>query len=128
MIRSNFQLIVRQGLFLTAFGLLIFNACKKSDTAPDVDCSTVTGATFTTNSGKMASILSTKCGTGTACHGQGSSYDWQYTGNYDDMKTHFSHMYSETVLDKAMPPKGSTQLTQEEINQFECWKQSSFPK
>ena len=127
--------ILKRTLVALSLGIVLFNACKKSDSSSDspspsasLDCSKVTGATFTTSSGTMASLLSTKCGSGSSCHGSGSLNDWAYSGNYDDLKSHFSHMYTHTINDKKMPPSGSPQLTQEEIDRFECWQRAGFPK
>ena len=105
--------------------LTILDSCKKKD---DVDCSTVTGATFTSNSGVIASILESKCSTAN-CHkagGAGSAH-WEWVANYDTVQQHFEHML-EAVEKGEMPEAGSTQLTTEEKNQLICWKNSGYPE
>ena len=77
----------------------------------------------------MKAVISNKCTNGN-CHGAGGegSEHWEYSDNYNTMKEHFDHMYDATVLEKEMPPSGSPQLTQEEINMFQCWKEAGFPE
>ena len=111
-------------IFLFVFVVLVANACKKDD---KVDCSTVAGATFTSNGGKMQALLQNKCSS-TSCHGTGGegTQHWTYYAEYDSLTPHFEHMYEAVVLEKEMPQAGSPQLTQEELDVFECWKQSGF--
>lgn len=115
-------------VFITVFGLTLFQACKNDD-EPKVDCSKVTGATFTTNSGKAESLLKSKCD-GASCHAVGgdAASHWALNGDYDKMKVHFDHMYEEAIEEKKMPPAGAPALTQAEIDLFQCWKEAGFPK
>jgi uncharacterized membrane protein len=113
-------------IFFCAFVALVTNACKKDD---EVDCSKVTGATFTTNSGKMHAIIASKCTNGN-CHNVGNdgAQHWAYYAEYDSLTTHFDHMYEAVIIEKEMPQAGSPQLTQDELDAFECWKQAGFPE
>lgn len=118
-------------VLMTAFSLftlliLATNACKKDD---KVDCRKVTGATFISNGGKMQAILASKCTNGN-CHNVGNdgAQHWAYYTEYDSLTPHFEHMYEAVVIEKEMPQAGSTQLTEEEIDAFECWKQAGFPE
>lgn len=112
--------------FLTAVFILVNVACKKDG---KVDCNKVTGATFSSNNGKMQSILATKCTNGN-CHNVGNdgAQHWAYYTEYDSLTPHFEHMYEAVVIEKEMPQAGSTQLTEEEIDAFECRKQAGFPE
>lgn len=113
--------------FLFAFVMLSSNACKKDD--DKVDCSKVTGATFSSNSGKIQAILASKCTNGN-CHNVGNdgAQHWAYYAEYDSLTPHFEHMYEAVIVEKEMPQAGSSQLTEEELDAFECWKQAGFPK
>ena len=112
---------------LLFLGFFIINACKKDD--DKVDCSKVTGATFISNSGKIQTILANNCSSIT-CHGAGGdgTQHWTFTTEYDSLVPHFDHMYEAVVIEKVMPRPGSPQLTQEELDVFECWKQAGFPE
>ncbi|MBN8679218.1 MAG: hypothetical protein J0M29_13400 [Chitinophagales bacterium] len=113
-------------LFITAMFILATNACKKDE---KVDCSKITGATFSSNSGKMQAILASKCTNGN-CHNVGNdgAQHWAYYTEYDSLTPHFEHMYEAVVIEKEMPQAGSPQLTEEEIDAFECRKQAGFPE
>ena len=119
------SLIFKVSTALIVVILFVANACKKDD---DVDCSKVTGATFSTNSGKIAAILENKCAT-TGCHATGGSgaVHWEWEANYDTVQQHFEHML-EAIEAGEMPEAGSTELTDEEMNQLECWKNSGYPE
>jgi uncharacterized membrane protein len=120
------SLIFRSSGVILFVILVLSNACKKDDNG--VDCSTVTGATFTTNSGKIASILGAKCSNAN-CHGTGGAgaVHWAWSTDYEMVKEHFEHML-EAIEEGSMPKAGSTQLTDEEKDQLECWKSSGYPK
>lgn len=106
--------------------MLAANACKKDD---KVDCSKVTGATFTSNGGKMQALLQNKCSS-VSCHGGSGdgTQHWTYSAEYNSLTPHFEHMYEAVVIEKEMPQSGSPQLTQEELDAFECWEQAGFPE
>lgn len=114
-------------LFLLTFVVFVANACKKDD--DKLDCSKITGATFSSNGGKMQAIFASKCTNGN-CHNVGNdgAQHWAYYAEYDSLTPHFEHMYEAVVIEKEMPQAGSPQLTQEELDAFECWKQAGFPK
>lgn len=120
------SLIFKASAVLTVVVLLLANACKKED--DPVDCSKVAGATFSTNSGKIATLLENKCAT-TGCHAAGGagSVHWEWEANYDTLQPHFEHML-EAIEAGEMPEAGSTKLTAEEMDQLECWKNSGYPK
>lgn len=104
------------------------SSCGKDDEQPKVDCSTVTGATFTTNSGKIAAILESKCGI-TDCHsagGEGAAH-WEWEADYATVQPHFDHML-DAVEEGIMPDVGTTPLTEEEKDQLLCWKEAGFPE
>lgn len=103
-------------------------ACDKGNDKPKVDCSTVTGSTFTSNSGKIATILESKCATA-GCHAAGGAgtVHWEWSTDYDTVKEHFGHML-EAVESGEMPEEGSTELTDEEMNQLLCWQEAGFPE
>jgi uncharacterized membrane protein len=111
---------------LLFLGFFIMNACKKDD--DKVDCSKVTGATFTSNSGKIAAILESRCGVAT-CHAPGGegAIHWEWEVNYDSIQPHFDHML-EAVESGEMPEAGSTPLTEEEKDRLLCWKEAGFPE
>lgn len=104
--------------------MLATNACKKD---AKLDYSKVTGTTFTSNDGTMQALLQNKCGSVT-CHGAGGdgAQHWKYYAEYDSLTPHFEHMYEAVVIQKEMPKAGAPQLTQEELDAFECWEQAGF--
>jgi hypothetical protein len=108
--------------------LFLFSACEDEEgpSNTNVDCNTVTGATFTSNGGKIKSILENKCGSG-KCHGSGGdgARDWTYSSTYAGNQSRFSSIASE-VKSGRMPEPGATKLTQEEFNQIICWSQNGF--
>ena len=60
-------------LSMAAFVVAVaMTSCKDDDGKPKVDCTTVTGATFTSNSGKMATLIESKCATA-GCHATGGA-------------------------------------------------------
>lgn len=115
-------------VMLALTSLVFFFACKKEDNKREVDCTTVTGATFTTNSGKLATILESKCGV-SGCHASGGegAQHWEWAADYNAVKPHFDHML-EAVEDGSMPEAGSAQLTDEELDLLTCWKKAGFPE
>lgn len=115
-------------LVMFALATVTLLACGKDDDKPKVDCSTVTGATFTTNNAKIATILESKCAT-TDCHASGGagSAHWEWSTDYDTVKEHFGHML-EAVESGEMPDEGSTELTDEEMDQLLCWQEAGFPE
>lgn len=70
----------------------------------------------------------TKCAT-TNCHAAGGAgaVHWKCVANYDTIQQHFVHM-SEAIEEGSMPETGSTELTDEEKDRLECWKESGYPK
>lgn len=59
--------------------------------------------------------------------GNDGAQHWAYYAEYDSLTPHFEHMYEAVVVEKEMPQTGSPQLTEEELDAFECWKQAGFP-
>jgi uncharacterized membrane protein len=134
--RLKFFLIMKK--YISVFGktmlvmaaiasITFFAACKKDDKRV-VDCSAVTGATFSTNSGKLSAILAIKCGA-SACHSAGGAGagHWEWSADYNAVKPHFEHML-EAVEDGDMPEAGSPKLTEEELDLLSCWKESGYPE
>lgn len=121
-VKKTSPLSIAAILLLSIFAVL--HSCKKDD---KLDCSTITGATFSTNAGKMQAILSNKCGL-SACHGIGGAGagEWTYSTQYSSVQPHFNKMYDAVFVKKTMPKTGATQLTQAELDVFQCWKESGF--
>jgi len=120
---KNKMIIISVLTFLT-----IVAACKKD--SRDVDCNTITGATFTSNGGKMQSILETRCGV-TSCHAPGGfgNDEWTYYDEYDSISFEFDRMYEQAIELGNMPPDtAASDLTSDERDVFECWKQAGFPE
>ena len=103
------------------FGTLVtFNACKK-DKAPDVDCSTISGATYNL---KVQEIISENC---LGCHATGGSAEGDGVfETYAQAKSKGEDIYEESVLSKSMPPSGA--LSDSLINILHCWKEAGYPQ
>lgn len=116
-----------KSMTLTILVSLYLVACA-NNTNDILDCSTINGTTFSSNGGKMQSILVTKC-SGVACHSSGgaASNHW-IVGEYNVLNAHFFDEVLSTVRSGTMPPSGSPKLTNEELDQFECWSNAGFPK
>jgi|GEM_PF-1297517 len=123
-VKKTSPLSIAAILLLSVFTILY--SCKKDD---KLDCSTLTGATFSTNAGKMQAILANKCAL-PACHGVGGagSANWTYSTDYNSIIPHFDGMYESVFVNKTMPKTGATPLTQSELDAFQCWKDSGFPE
>jgi hypothetical protein len=112
------------GLILILLVLTI--ACKYDNSA--LDCSTITGATYNSNGGKIESIVINKC-SGAACHSSGGTGSIHWTvGSYETLGTHFFDEAVESLKNGEMPPAGSPKLTGTELDQIECWADSGYPK
>lgn len=96
------------------------NSCKK-DEAPDVDCSTISGATY---NAKVKPIIDAYC---VGCHSAGgeAENDGKFT-TFAEVSAHTDHIYDESVLEKTMPPSGA--LPDSLINILHCWKEAGFPQ
>lgn len=106
--------------------LFLVISCKNDHQA--LDCSAITGATFKNNGGKIESILINKC-SGAPCHSAGGSGSIHWVvGTYEALGDHFFEEAAGTVSNGTMPPAGSPKLSSTELNQFECWKDSNYPK
>lgn len=103
------------------FGTIVtFNACKK-DQAPDVDCSTISGATYNL---KVQEIISENC---LGCHATGGSAEGDGVfETYAQAKSKGGDIYEEAVLEKAMPPDNP--LPDSLINILHCWKEAGYPE
>jgi len=102
-------------LFVITAATLVFFACKKDmQTATVVDCS---GApkTFATD---VNPIIQASCGTGSGCHGSGSSNGPGPLLNYSAVFSAHSDIRS-AVASGHMPLNGS--LTAPEKNAILCW-------
>lgn len=103
------------------FGIaLSFNACKH-DAIPNVDCTTIDGATY---NGKVQEIISENC---LGCHATGGSAagDGVFE-TYSQAKNKGEKIYQEAVLSKSMPQAGP--LSDSLINILHCWKEGGFPE
>ncbi|MEP7269083.1 MAG: hypothetical protein ABI844_15800 [Saprospiraceae bacterium] len=114
----------RQVYLLFLFSTILFGCTSKTT---ELDCSTITGANFSTNGGKLEAIIQSKCAS-SKCHSAGGegSVHW-IIGTYEDEKIHFDHML-ESIKSGEMPQAGSPPLTNSEKDLFDCWSQSGFPK
>ena len=103
------------------FGTLVtFNACKH-DKIPNVDCTTIDGATYDL---KVQEIISENC---LGCHATGGSAEGDGVfETYTQAKNHGEHIYEEAVLSKSMPPSGA--LSDSLINILHCWKEAGYPQ
>jgi len=111
-------------LFVSAvFSTLI--SCT-SDTAVVADCTTITGATFSTNSGKLSSMIQSKC-SGSTCHSPGGKEAKEFLATTDyNAITSFLSRGATSVLNGSMP-EGS-KLSTAELELWQCWKESGFPQ
>lgn len=116
---------MKKGTLLSAAGLTLVAiltaiSCTKESTST-VDCNKY-NSTYNSN---MKAIIDAKCGT---CHTAGGSA--QFSGVYDsyaDMKNGLDVMWLE-IKEGRMPQPGSTPLTAEEKEAFECWEKAGFPE
>ena len=83
---------------------------------------------FNSNRGQTATLRESKCATA-GCHATGGAggEHWEWSTDYDTVKEHFGHML-EAVEAGTMPEEGSTELTDEEMDQLLCWKEAGFPE
>ena len=114
---------------IIVFVLIVsWSSCSKNNVAyvSTTDCSTVVGATFSSNTGQMYSIISSKCG-GTTCHRAGGSESGRFlvTNNYASIKP-FLTTATRSVLDGSMPETGS--LSTAELEKWQCWSNNGFPQ
>ena len=115
-------------LVMASIVILTLIACGKNDVKPTVDCNTLTGVTFISNSGQIAAILESNCGI-TDCHAAGGdgAEHWEWEADYDAVEPHFDHML-EAVEDGTMPEAGLTPLSETDKNLLLCWKEAGFPQ
>jgi uncharacterized membrane protein len=106
------------------FCIFILSCTSKS---AEIDCTTLSGATFTSSGGKIQGIIQSKC-SGSSCHSIGgtAAVHWAIE-DYSKLRFHFEHMI-EGIEDGDMPPAGAAKLTNEEKNLFECWSKNEFPQ
>ena len=100
---------------------VLANACKKDDTGTPV-CD----GSMPTYEVEIQSILNEYC-TNLACHGLGSIYGdfTSYNGISGNL---FNGSFERQVLiDKTMP-RGSSFLTQAELNLIRCWADNNYPR
>jgi hypothetical protein len=108
--------------------IMVWSGCAKN-TVTDVsttDCSTVTGTTFSTNSGQMYNLISSKC-SGSSCHSAGGSESGRFlvTNNYSTIHSSLSNA-ARSVLNGTMPQNSS--FTTSELQQWQCWSNNGFPQ
>ena len=112
------------GLIIMVF--IIAMGCKYNNEV--MDCSTISGATFSSNGGKIQSILNSKC-SGSDCHSSGGtgSIHWK-VGSYTTLGDHFFEEAVESMVNGTMPPAGSIKLSSTEVSLFECWEEAGYPE
>lgn len=105
-------------------GCILLMSCKDNSSTSTVECSTITGATFTTNNGLMASMIQSKC-SGSSCHSAGGkeAKEFLVSSDYNTIKSFLSKGAS-SVLNGSMP-EGS-KLSATELNLWQCWKENGF--
>lgn len=98
-------------------------SCKYETVSDVVSCSTLTGATYSSNGGQIQSIMTSKC-SGATCHVPGGegAHHW-VLGSYSSVSVVFTHCL-ETIENSEMPPSGSAKLTTDEKNKFEMLERS----
>ncbi len=103
--------------------LTVVLSCTNESTVI-TDCSTVTGATFTSNNGQLSSMIQSKC-SGSTCHSTGAkeAHEFLATTDYNAIKS-FLAKGANSVLNGSMP-EGS-KLTSAELGLWQCWKESGF--
>ncbi|MEP7322215.1 MAG: hypothetical protein ABI761_09855 [Saprospiraceae bacterium] len=107
--------------------MILWSSCKSGVTdVSTTDCSTVTGATFSSSSGQMFSSISSKCG-GSSCHSAGGSESGRFlvTNNYASIKPLLATA-ARSVLNGTMPQNSS--LTTAQLEQWQCWSNNGFPE
>lgn len=75
----------------------------------------------------ISPIVELKC-TNDGCHGAGSN-DGDFT-NYQGMLLDLENgrIHEEVLIDRTMPEVGSPDLTEEELNMFQCWLGNGYPE
>ena len=121
---TNFHFFMSKRIVLLAvlvFSTLVtFNACKH-DKIPNVDCTTIDGATYDL---KVQEIISENC---LGCHATGgSAADNGIFETYAQAKNKGGDIYNEVVTNKSMPPSGA--LPDSLINILHCWKEGGYPE
>ena len=118
---------MKKTLSIAILGLFIFYSCSKSsntvdqNTAPPLDCSTVTAKMFATD---VSPIIESKCATDKSCHGSGS-------GNGPGALLNYTAIFNarvqirQAVSSGEMPLTGSITTTQK--NAILCWIDSGAP-
>lgn len=98
--------------------------CKDDSTTNTVDCSTVSGAAFSTNNGLMSAMIQSKC-SGSSCHSAGGKEAKEFlaSSDYNTIKSYLSKG-ATSVLNGSMP-EGS-KLSTSELNLWQCWKENGF--
>lgn len=120
--KNNLSLLI----FISLFALAI--ACEKEPVTED-PCESI-GATFSSDGGKMVGIFESKCGI-SGCHVTGSvagDSAWNFVAQYDSLAPYFNLMYDAVVNFGFMPPDTMPQLSDTDMDVFECWKEAGFPE
>lgn len=107
-------------------GILLIWACSKSSDTANVDCSTISGATFTSNSGKMQAIISANC-SGSSCHSAGGREAGRFlvSSSYATIQPYLSQG-SSAAFSGTMPPGGG--LSSSDLAVWKCWRNAGFPQ
>jgi hypothetical protein len=97
---------------------------------PSLDFCDSLGLTTLTYDNDIEPIVVTKCANtdnGT-CHSSGSA-DGDYT-DYQGMLLDLENgrINEEVIIDRTMPQIGSEELTDEEMDMFQCWLGNGFPE
>ena len=112
---NNFKLI------FVAFAMITISSssCKKDQLKPE--CESGDALTYDAD---MKSLIDSKCAT-SGCHGSGSGNgDFSsYSGLVSVINN--GRLEREVLTDQTMP-RGSSNLSQEEINSFQCWAENEF--
>jgi hypothetical protein len=112
---------IMTGLLLT---LVLVVSCGKESS--ETDCSTVTGATFTSSGGRMSSLIASSC-SGNSCHSVSSPHAGKFLAStvYASVKP-FLAAGAREVINKRMPE--GNPLPDSQIQLWQCWQDAGFPE
>jgi hypothetical protein len=120
--------LMKKTVILAVCGILLFNACSKSDDNPGgggggggLDCNTVTAKTFAAD---VSPIIASKCATNSSCHADGSTNGPGPLINYTAIFNARASIRS-AVASGLMPKTGS--ITTAQKNSILCWIDSGAP-
>lgn len=100
-------------IFIFAVSILIINACSKSKTIADIDCSTSKSW-----SSDVSPVIISSCSYSSGCHASGSNNGPGALVNYQQVYNNRAAVRSSVVSGR-MPEKGS--LSSSALSAIVCW-------